>query len=313
MSTFSAKGTDVDVEAIMANIRRKIEEKRKGLYTEDEVQEIAEMKLDAVLEASEFNSDFVAAFRARDEKWNYRFDPETLYASSHAGGGGLIRAARRLLNPVLKLFFNPNPIISALSRQADLNRYYVILLHNMAQELTRANLELTNLKARLRTLGIRVDFQGKREKTMEQVVLERDSREPREPRPLPTRSPDRAEPSERQERGERPAQTGRPERSERDRGGERRDRGEPGDRDRGGDRERGERGDRDRGERDGARRGRGRGRSFRRRRGGSGGGGGGAGGTGGSNRGDSSGRPPSGNRSGGGSSGPREGSGGNRS
>jgi hypothetical protein len=305
MSTFSAKGTDVDVEAIMANIRRKIEEKRKGLYTEDEVREIAEMKLDAVLEASEFNSDFVAAFRARDENWNYRFGPETIYASSHAGGGGLIRAARRILNPVLKLFFNPNPITSALSRQADLNRYYVILLHNMAEELTRANLELTNLKARLRTLGIRVDFQGKREKTMEQVVLERESREPREPRPVPARSSDRPEPSERQERGERGALGARSarsannessERGERDRGGERPDRG---------DRDRGERGERDRGERDGGRRGRGR-RSFRRRRGGGGGGGG-------SNRGDSSGRPPSGNRSGGGSSGPREGSGGNRS
>ena len=303
MSTFSAKGTDVDVEAIMANIRRKIEEKRKGLYTEDEVREIAEMKLDAVLEASEFNSDFVAAFRARDENWNYRFGPETIYASSHAGGGGLIRAARRILNPVLKLFFNPNPITSALSRQADLNRYYVILLHNMAEELTRANLELTNLKARLRTLGIRVDFQGKREKTMEQVVLERESREPREPRPVPARSSDRPEPSERQERGERGALGARSarsannessERGERDRGGERPDRG---------DRDRGERGERDRGERDGGRRGRGR-RSFRRRRGGGGGG---------SNRGDSSGRPPSGNRSGGGSSGPREGSGGNRS
>ncbi|HLE69692.1 MAG TPA: hypothetical protein VJH87_08425 [Vicinamibacteria bacterium] len=302
MSTFSAKGTDVDVEAIMANIRRKIEEKRKGLYTEDEVQEIAEMKLDAVLEASEFNSDFVAAFRARDENWNYRFGPETIYASSHAGGGGLIRAARRILNPVLKLFFNPNPITSALSRQADLNRYYVILLHNMAEELTRANLELTNLKARLRTLGVRVDFQGKREKTMEQVVLERESREPREPRQVPARSSDRPEPSERQERGARGARSANhesSERGERDRGGERPDRG---DRDRGerGERERAER---DRGERDGARRGRGR-RSFRRRRGGGGGG---------SNRGDSSGRPPSGNRSGGGSSGPREGSGGNRS
>jgi hypothetical protein len=302
MSTFSAKGTDIDVEAIMANIRRKIDEKRKGLYTEDEVREIAEMKLDAVLEASEFNSDFVAAFRARDEKWNYRFGPETIYASSHAGGGGLIRAARRFLNPVLKLFFNPNPIISALSRQADLNRYYVLLLHNMAQELTRANLELTNLKARLRTLGIRVDFQGKREKTMEQVVLERDSREPR---PLPARSSDRPEPSERQERGERSS-----ERGERDRGGERRERGASSERPERGDRERErgdrERGDRDRGERDGARRGRGR-RSFRKRRGGGGGGGG-------SNRGgDSSGRPPSGNRPGGGSTGPREGSGGNRS
>jgi len=306
MSTFSAKGTDIDVEAIMANIRRKIDEKRKGLYTEDEVREIAEMKLDAVLEASEFNSDFVAAFRARDEKWNYRFNPETIYASSHAGGGGLIRAARRFLNPVLKLFFNPNPIISALSRQADLNRYYLLLLHNMAQELTRANLELTNLKARLRTLGIRVDFQGKREKTMEQVVLERDSREPREPRPLPSRSSDRPEPSERPERGERSS-----ERGERDRGGERREQGASNERPERSDRERErgdrDRGDRDRGERDGARRGRGR-RSFRRRRGGGGGGGGG------SNRGgDSSGRPPSGNRPGGGSTGPREGSGGNRS
>ncbi len=288
MSTFSSKGTDIDVEAIMANIRRKIEEKRKGLYTEDEVREIAEMKLDAILDANEFNSDFVAAFRARDEKWNTLFGPETIYASSHAGGGGFIRAARRLLNPVLKLFFNPNPIISALTRQADLNRYFVLLLHNMAQELTRANLELTNLKARLRTLGIRVDFQGKREKTMEQVVFERESREPREP--VPARSLDRPEPSERGERGPRP------DRGERDRGGERRERGER-DRDR-------ERGDRDRGDREGGgRRGRGR-RSFRRRRGGGGGGGGGSKGP------DSSGRPPSGNRSGGGPSGPREGSGG---
>jgi hypothetical protein len=296
MSTFSSKGTDVDVEAIMANIRRKIDEKRKGLYTEDEVREIAEMKLDAILDGNEFNSDFVAAFRARDEKWNYRFDSETIYASSHAGGGGLIRAARRLLNPVLKLFFNPNPIISALSRQADLNRYYVLLLHNMAQELTRANLEVANLKARLRTLGIRVDFQGKREKTMEQVVFERESREAREPRPLPPR------PAERSERAERPERGGygeRAERGERERG-ERRDRGA-------GERPERERGERDRGDREGGRRGRGR-RSFRRRRGGGGGGGGG-----GSNRGDSSGRPPSGNRPGGGSSGPREGSGGNRS
>ncbi len=301
MSTFSSKGTDIDVEAIMANIRRKIDEKRKGLYTEDEVREIAEMKLDAILDASEFNSDFVTAFRARDEKWNYSFNPETIYASSHGGGGGLIRLARRLLNPVLKLFFNPNPIISALSRQSDLNRYYVLLLHNMAQELTRANLELTNMKARLRTLGIRVDFQGKREKTLERVAL-------------PSRE---ASSSGRTERGETSGER-------QDRGGDRdrdRDRGERqdrGDRDRDRDRERGdrgdrgepgERGDRDRDRRDRSDRGRGRGRrSFRRRRGGGGGGGG-------SNRGDGGGGGggrPSGGRSGGGS-GSREGNGGNRS
>ena len=186
MSTFSAKGSDIDVEAIMANIRKKIEEKRKGLYTEEEVKEIAEMRLDAILDSNEFNSDFVAAFRARDAQWNYSFTPETIYQSSAGSKGGLIRKLRSLLNPVLKLFFNPNPMISALTRQSDLNRYYVLLLNNMTTEVTRLNLELTNLKARLRTLGVRVDFQTKREKTFEQMASakreSRSSREPREPR-----------------------------------------------------------------------------------------------------------------------------------
>jgi hypothetical protein len=180
MSTFSAKGSDIDVEAIMANIRKKIEEKRKGLYTEEEVKEIAEMRLDAILDSNEFNSDFVSAFRARDAQWNYSFTPETIYHSSAGSKGGLIRKLRSLLNPLLKLFFNPNPIISALSRQSDLNRYYVLLLNNMTTEVTRLNLELTNLKARLRTLGVRVDFQTKREKTFEQMAgAKRESREPR--------------------------------------------------------------------------------------------------------------------------------------
>ena len=159
MSTFSVKGSDIDVESVMATIRSRIEEKRKGLYTEEEVREIAEMKLDSVLDASQFNSDFVAAFRARDEQWNFTFGPETIYQSSRGLSGQLIRLARSVLNPVLKLFFNPNPIISSLSRQADLNRYYVSLLHNMAVELTKMNLEVTNLKARLRDTGAKVEFQ----------------------------------------------------------------------------------------------------------------------------------------------------------
>jgi len=174
MSTFSVKGSDIDVESVMSTIRSRIEEKRKGLYTEEEVREIAEMKLDSVLDASQFNSDFVAAFRARDEQWNFTFGPETIYQSSRGLSGQLIRLARRVLNPVLKLFFNPNPIISSLSRQADLNRYYVSLLHNMAVELTKMNLEVTNLKARLRATGAKVEFQTRREKVLEDLTTPRE-------------------------------------------------------------------------------------------------------------------------------------------
>lgn len=172
MSTFSVKGTDVDVESIMNTIRKRVEEKRKGLYTEEEIREVAEMKLDSVLDASEFNSDFVSAFRARDAQWNYTFGPETIYASSR-GSGSLIRIARRILHPLLKLMFNPNPIISALSRQSDLNRYYVLLLHNMALEMTKLNLELAQVKARLRSMGIRADLQSRREKTLEEMTSSR--------------------------------------------------------------------------------------------------------------------------------------------
>lgn len=170
MSTFSIKDNEVDVETVMATIRKRIEEKRKGLYTEQEVREIAEMKLDAVLDASEFNNDFASAFRARDARWNYTFGPETIYESSRGASGAIIRLLRRLLNPLLKLLFNPNPIISALSRQSDLNRYYVQLLNNMAVEMTKMNLELTDLKARFRGLGGRVDFQTRREKTLEDIT-----------------------------------------------------------------------------------------------------------------------------------------------
>ena len=46
-------------------------------------------------------------------------------------------------------------MISALSRQADLNGYYVHLLHNFAQEITRLNLEAQDLRNRvLFTLGL---------------------------------------------------------------------------------------------------------------------------------------------------------------
>jgi hypothetical protein len=157
----------------MANIRKKIGEKRKGLYTEEEVREIAEMKLDAVLDANEFNNDFVTAFRERDAQWNFSFSPETIYASSRGVSGSIIRMARKVLDPILKLFFNPNPIISALSRQSDLNRYYMLLLHNMALEMTKMNLEMTHLKTRLRATGIRIDLQSRREKVLEEMSTSR--------------------------------------------------------------------------------------------------------------------------------------------
>lgn len=178
--SFEVSAEGVNVEELMSAIRRRIEEKRRGLYTDEEVREIAEHRLDAVLDAHEFNSDFVAEFRAREGRWNFQFGAETLYRSSRGTFGQLLERARRLLRPVQKLFWNPNPMISALSRQAELNKYYVHMLGALAAEVTKLNLELQDLKSRQLQLQGRHELLQRREKTLEDMVVYRE-----EPAPEP--------------------------------------------------------------------------------------------------------------------------------
>ena len=65
-------------------------------------------------------------------------------------------------------------MIYALSRQSDLNNYYVHLLHNLSLELTRLNLEVQDLKNRNLQLQGRLEMLARREKTLETMVVYRD-------------------------------------------------------------------------------------------------------------------------------------------
>ena len=169
------RASGVDVEAIMRQIRERIEEKRrKGLLTDEEVREIAEHRLEGVLDAHDFKPDLLSEFRAHPERWNYSFDPATPYRSSRGAAGRILEAVRGLLRPVQKLFWNPTPMISALSRQSDLNTYTVHLLHNLVVEMTRLNLEVQELKNRALELQGRVEMQARREKTLEAMLDLRD-------------------------------------------------------------------------------------------------------------------------------------------
>ena len=172
--SFEIRSEDVDVEAIMRSIRKRIEEKRRGLYTEEEIREIANHRLDAVLDAHEFNSDFISDFRAEPSRWNFQFGADTVYRSSRGAVGRVLGLVRGALRPIQKLFWNPNPMIAALSRQSDLNAYYVQLLHNLAVEITKLNLEVQDLKNRNLQIQGRLEFQARREKTLEEMVVYRD-------------------------------------------------------------------------------------------------------------------------------------------
>ena len=54
---------------------------------------------------------------------NYAFEADTAYESSRGLAGRALLALRRVLNPILKLFINPNPIIYVLNRQSLINTH----------------------------------------------------------------------------------------------------------------------------------------------------------------------------------------------
>jgi hypothetical protein len=169
--SFEIEAEGLDVARLLAEVHRRVEERRaSGLYTDEELRHIASRPLEPVLRAREVRATLLEEFRALDAQWNYSFDPETIYRSSR---GGLLSLARRLLRPVQKLFWNPTPMIAALSRQSDLNRFSAHLLHNLVLELTRLELELSELRNRNLQLAGQLELLARREKTLEDLLAER--------------------------------------------------------------------------------------------------------------------------------------------
>jgi hypothetical protein len=179
--SFEIRAEGIDVERIRRAIEEEIERKKGELYTEEELRALAERGLEAVLQGGELRGELLEELRARDAQWNYSFGPETVYRSSRGAVGRALGWVRRVLKPVQKLFWNPNPMISALSRQSDLNRYYSHILHNLVLELSRLNLDVQELRSRNLELAARLELLARREKTLESMVVYREEGEDAEP------------------------------------------------------------------------------------------------------------------------------------
>ena len=176
MSEFSVRSDSVDVEQIMRQIRTRIREKRGVDYTEDEIRELANVKLEKFLDPSGIRSDLLEQYRkGRDKETlgNYKFEDTTIYES----GRPLLVWIRKMLQPILKLFFNPNQLIFAMHKQVDLNdaflrseALYYELIHNLVLETTRLGIEVKNLKMRVESMSSRLDFDERRARALEGVV-----------------------------------------------------------------------------------------------------------------------------------------------
>lgn len=228
MAEFNIRADSVDVTRIMEQIRERIREKRGTDYTEQQIRELATVKLESFLDPGQVRSDLVEHYRQLDPPKGldpvpsegyppppevFDFDQETIYASSRGPMGKLIRLIRKLLNPLLKLFFNPSPVVFALSRQAEINAWTVQLLqrqtdliervsvqfdqvgkkfaareqldalnyevlNNLVVEMTRLSVDVKNHKMLVESVSGRLDFSERRSRALESVVQKRSVRPP---------------------------------------------------------------------------------------------------------------------------------------
>ena len=206
MADFNIRSEAVDVEQIMKQIRGRIAEKRGVDYTEDQIRELASVRLEKFLDPKNLRSDLLEQFRrsrpaiAVDSaafEAPYTMDDQTLFTSHR----GALRFIRRLLMPILKLFINPNTLNQILYTQsqfnvdmlkrdatrrierAEWNALYYEVLHNLVLETTRTGIEMKNLRMRVESLSSRLDFSERRVRALEGVVQYRpEAMRPRERR-----------------------------------------------------------------------------------------------------------------------------------
>jgi len=183
----------VDVEQIMRDIRSRIAQRQGVDFSTQQIQDLAARKLESVLDPRAIKPSLLEALRrgagstgqAAPAKASsepiYTFEDTTIYDSHR----GLMRFIRRLLNPLLKLFFNPNPLIRALHLQAKLNvematreaererlqtewnALHYEIMQRLVTEISRLSLDVQSQTMRVESLNARVDFNDRRVRSME--------------------------------------------------------------------------------------------------------------------------------------------------
>ena len=210
MAEFDTRADSVDVTRLMERIRRGIREQRGADDSERQARELAGVTLERCLEPRRARSELVEHNRRltppgrfdRDGQGRslapepFEFDENTVYVSSSGGTmGKLIYLIRKLLNPILRLFFNPDPIILAMMRQAEINSRLLDLLDrvnaefertgkkfaareeldalnyevtsNLVTEMTRLAVDMKNHRMLVESVAGRLDFEDRRAQALE--------------------------------------------------------------------------------------------------------------------------------------------------
>ena len=192
MSEFSVESEGVDVERIMEQIRARIRANRGAEASDAQVRQQAGSKAAQLVDPGGARSALAA--RPRPERAepaprpteSFEFDQDTIYRSSRGAIGRVLYGVRKLLSPLLKFFFNIQPVAHALAAQSRLNRQQAAfddrvarlfdtssarleareeidklshqVMLDLVAEMTRLSVEMKNHRALVESVSARLDF-----------------------------------------------------------------------------------------------------------------------------------------------------------
>jgi hypothetical protein len=189
-----ARTDGVDVDQIVREIKARIAQRHGIDLSASQIQELAARRLEAILDPRGIKPSLLEQLRKSagapaniapgEPPAGYEFEDHTIFDTHN----GLLRGLRRMLNPLLKLFFNPNPIAHALNTQAKLNKdaakreqerertqaewnaLHYTLVERLVTELSRSTIEAQSLAMKVEALSARVDFYERRVRTLENTA-----------------------------------------------------------------------------------------------------------------------------------------------
>jgi hypothetical protein len=145
----------VDVAEVMSRIRERIRGRRdRGLYTDEEVEELTALKLQAFADDAGIDPELLARLMAPSHDWNISADYRI---ETHRRGLGarLIVLVKKLVRPWVRLYTD-----HPLSRQAQINLYLHYLGTNVVRELVRLQVEHAALRNRMEALQKELQDKG---------------------------------------------------------------------------------------------------------------------------------------------------------
>jgi len=198
---------EADVEQIMREIRSRIAQRSGIELSTQQIQDLATRRLEAILDPRTINPTLLDQLRKgaaaapdplpRSAETEFSLSDDAIYE-----GGAVVRFFRRLFNPLMKLLFNPAPLIAALQTQTRINRdaatraadlerrqtewnaLHYQILQRLVTEVSRTSIETQALGTRIESLTGRIDFNDKRVRTLENTPAVARAPRPQEAAPV---------------------------------------------------------------------------------------------------------------------------------